>query len=368
MSVCKLPKNKWTKDGRKWSFVVWYQDLEGNRKQYRSKNFFTKKEAMYQERLFIEKVSFKDSSPSQITFKELFSSYLNYEKERVKSSTMKAYNSRIKYLSSIESIKVNQFNIKHFTLWHKKMQEFNISNDHRNRILKLLKAILNFANKWYNINTTNIYNKMYNFNSSDEVKKEMNFFTYKEFITFISTESDLLYKTFFETLYYCGLRKGEARALTWNDFDKENKSINITKNIVDNIDGKSFIITSPKTKSSIRSLPLPKVLYNDLNKLYNERKKLKSFSNTYFIFGTHIPLSDDLIRKRKNLNCKTANLKQIRMHDFRHSCASLLINNGANITIVAKYLGHTKINETLNTYSHMYKNKLDDIVKLIDNL
>ena len=56
---------------------------------------------------------------------------------------------------------------------------------------------------------------------------------------------------------------------------------------------------------------------------------------------------------------------KFRIHDFRHSCASLLINNGANITMVAKYLGHTKIDETLNTYSHMFKNKLNDIVNTI---
>ena len=57
-----------------------------------------------------------------------------------------------------------------------------------------------------------------------------------------------------------------------------------------------------------------------------------------------------------------------RLDNLRHSCASLLINYGANITIVAKYLGHTKIDETLNTYSHMYKNKLNDIVSTINSL
>ena len=61
-------------------------------------------------------------------------------------------------------------------------------------------------------------------------------------------------------------------------------------------------------------------------------------------------------------------LKQIRLHDFRHSCASLLISRGANITLVGRYLGHTKIDETLNTYSHMFKNKLDDIVGTINRL
>lgn len=61
-----------------------------------------------------------------------------------------------------------------------------------------------------------------------------------------------------------------------------------------------------------------------------------------------------------------AGVKDIRVHDFRHSCASLLIDSGANITLVAKYLGHSKIDETLNTYSHMYQNRLDTIVNIIE--
>ena len=61
-------------------------------------------------------------------------------------------------------------------------------------------------------------------------------------------------------------------------------------------------------------------------------------------------------------------LKIIMIHDFRHSYASLLINNSANITLVAKYFGHTKIEETLNTYSHMFSTALDSVVSVIDSL
>lgn len=61
-----------------------------------------------------------------------------------------------------------------------------------------------------------------------------------------------------------------------------------------------------------------------------------------------------------------ARVKDIRIHDFRHSCASLLIDSSANITLVAKYLGHSKIDKTLNTYSHMYQNRLDTIVNIIE--
>ena len=66
-----------------------------------------------------------------------------------------------------------------------------------------------------------------------------------------------------------------------------------------------------------------------------------------------------------NINLK-AEIKDVRVHDFRNSCASLLIDSGANITLVAKYLGHSKIDETLNTYSHMYQNRLENIVQIIE--
>ena len=71
---------------------------------------------------------------------------------------------------------------------------------------------------------------------------------------------------------------------------------------------------------------------------------------------------------RRTLIANKAGLKSIRLHDFRHSCASLLINNGANVTLVAKFLGHTKIEETINTYSHMFSTALDNVVSIIDNL
>ena len=93
-----------------------------------------------------------------------------------------------------------------------------------------------------------------------------------------------------------------------------------------------------------------------------------NYKDSWFVFGAELPLGDDAIRRRKNRNCKLAKVKQIRTHDFRHSCASLLINNGADITLVAKFLGHSKIDETLNTYAHMFQNKLNNIIGIIDNL
>ena len=74
------------------------------------------------------------------------------------------------------------------------------------------------------------------------------------------------------------------------------------------------------------------------------------------------------LRDRKNKICDLAGVKKIRIHDFRHSCASLLISKGANVTLVAKYLGHSKIEETLNTYSHMFESDLNNLINTINKI
>lgn len=68
------------------------------------------------------------------------------------------------------------------------------------------------------------------------------------------------------------------------------------------------------------------------------------------------------------MNCKLANIKQIRLRVFRQSFTSLLVINSTNVKLVAKYLGYTKIEETLNTYSHMFSTALDSVVSVIDSL
>lgn len=100
----------------------------------------------------------------------------------------------------------------------------------------------------------------------------------------------------------------------------------------------------------------------------NEAKKTPGFNDNFFVAGDVLPVCSNTLTNYKNINCKLANVKQIRLHDFRHSCASLLVNKDANVQVVAKYLGHTKIEETLNTYTHLFNSALNEVVNLIDKL
>ena len=361
-------KKKITKDGRSWYFRVPYVDISGKRIQHMSGKYFTKKEAQQAEREFL--ASIKDKSDNtNMKFKDLYLAFYEYQKDKVKDTTFKTYYDRVPFLECLDNIKLEDFNINHFEMWRKIINSKDLATSYKNDILKFLKAILNFGTKYYNFNFTSVYNKMTNFNNPNEMPKDMDFYTYDEFKKLISYETDLKYICLFETLYYCGLRNGEMRGLTWEDIDFYKKTIRINKQIPTRYSSKSWKFTTTKTKSSSRTLLMCNRLCEDLLKLYNDVSQHSNFKSTWFVFGqADIPIVADNPNERQKMLCKKSNVKKIRIHDFRHSCASLLINNGANVTIVAKYLGHTKVEETLNTYTHMFESSLNSVVDIINKI
>ena len=365
MAVFKQEK---TKDGRCWFFMIRYTDLLGNRKQKKSQKFLTKKEAQDAERAFLIKLE-KGETISDMTFKELYDAFFEFKQKKVKKTTLRTYIYRYPYFEMLFNIKVQDFSISHFELWKEKMYEFDLTNATRNDIFKLLKAMFNFGETYYNINTSAFYKKMTGFTDPNEIKKEMKYFTYSQFQEFLEQENDFKFKCIFEVLYYCGLRRGELRGLTWDNINFERKTLSVNKQVVTvGMKNTPDVVTSPKTKSSIRTIPMPDVLVNDLIELKKQAKKCYGFNLSFYVFGDVYPIGADCIRRHKDINCERAGLEKIRLHDFRHSCASLLINSGANINLVAHYLGHTKIEETLNTYSHLFDSALSNVTSIINNL
>jgi integrase len=205
--------------------------------------------------------------------------------------------------------------------------------------------------------------------NDEDSTREMDFYTIEEFNYFIRNVPDFLYKCLFKTLFYCGLRNGEMRGIRWSRIDWKEKKIKILSQIPTKYSSRKFKETTLKTRTSKRILPIANDLYDDLKKLYEETKqKYSNFDDEWFVFGDILPMVADNPHLYQERVCKNIKLRVIRIHDFRHSCASLLINSGANVTIVAKYLGHAKIDETLNTYSHIFDNKMDEIVDTINKL
>ena len=112
-------------------------------------------------------------------------------------------------------------------------------------------------------------------------------------------------------------------------------------------------------------------MINDLKEYYNELSKYKNFNLEFYVFGNDFgirPLAYKQAQRRKGEIAIKAGVKEIRLHDFRHSCASLLVNSGAPITVVSKFMGHSNTTETLKTYSHMFNGALNQTMDVINNL
>lgn len=333
------------------------------------KSLLQKKEAQDAEREFLNTVDRHEYNPTDMTWKQLYKEFYEYKKDKVKLTTMRTYRQRDKYFKMLNNIKLSELNVTHYQKWRSYIQKQDLAIKAKNGFHKLFKEILNYAMRWHNCNFNSMYLKMEKFSDPNALPKEMEFYTWKEFQQFINVEDEIKYIALFETLYFCGLRRGELRGLTWENIDLEEKVLSVRKNVV-NEDGDSdyLHLTTPKTRTSVRDIPMPDRLVEHLKEHKENEKKKYGFNKNWFVFGDVNPIHPDILRKRKVKNAQESGVKEIRIHDFRHSCASLLINNGATIMIVAKYLGHAKIDETLNTYAHLFKNKLDEVVIKLNEL
>lgn len=170
---------------------------------------------------------------------------------------------------------------------------------------------------------------------------------------------------------FYGLRRSEAVGLRWSAIDFENNTLTIRHTVTScNLSGKRVQIArdTTKTKSSMRTLPLIPA-FKDL--LLEKREKQeeyrrvcgRSYDKRYLDYicvdemGTLI--SPDYLTASFPKLLKKNNLRHIRYHDLRHSCASLLLANGVPMKQIQEWLGHSDIATTSNVYAHLdYNSKL----------
>lgn len=157
-----------------------------------------------------------------------------------------------------------------------------------------------------------------------------------------------------------GLRRGEALALRWEDIDLESGTLRVSHTL-QNLHGGGWTLAEPKSRNSRRTLGLPKfalAAIRDHRKRQLEEKILAGpqWQDHGFVFTTPAgtPLDGQNFYRRcfKPLLIK-AGLPDIRFHDLRHSCASLLLAQGVSPRVIMETLGHSQISLTMNTYSHV---------------
>ena len=200
--------------------------------------------------------------------------------------------------------------------------------------------------------------------------KHFNNLELKQFLSYLEEANLAIYRNIYEITLYkfllaTGCRINEALALHWSDIDLNNATVNITKTL--NHLGE---INSPKSEASYRTIDIdPQTI--EVLKVYQKRQrqeawKLGRTETVVFSDFIHKYPNNKTLSTRLNTRFKHAGVPNIGFHGFRHTHASLLLNSGIPYKELQHRLGHSTLAMTMDTYSHLSKEKVKTAVSFYE--
>lgn len=351
------------KDEERNTFYVktYYTDYTGARKQKMKRGFKLQRDAKEWERIFLEKQSAQPSMP----FLALSELYLEDKEVHTKKITYETKKNRIDtwILPYFNSQPINEISAPDIRKWQATLKESKNTNGaplaagYMQNLVMELSSMFNFAVRFYglSVNPCHIAG-----NTIGKKTKSINFWTKEEFDSFIATfDKATPYYVAFLMLYYCGMRIGELEALTFDDVDTVNNTITINKTY-HLINGKG-IVTPPKTQKANRKITIPPFLSTVIKEyathIYAPTPDMRLFTASHSTYA-----------RQMEEHTKQANIRRIRLHDIRHSHASLLIEMGFSALLVSERLGHENVSTTLNIYSHLFPSKQIEVAQRLEKL
>ena len=335
----------------RWNARFTIKLINNESKRIFKRGFKSKKEALeYEKNMILD-----NNLGSNISFEKIVQKYLEFKKMRVKESTFLNLKSIFKNITFFNNFILSEITPKIITDFQNEL-----IRTYKPSTVKIINTNLRMLFTWC-VRYRNLANNPFDMAErlKLETSKEINIITVDEFNQIVEQVNNEDMKLMFKLLFWTGLRIGEARALKIDDIDFNNKTISVNKNYV-KIHGKENL-TSPKTKSSKRILKIDDKLVQDIKDYLD---KALYIIDDDFIFR-HQKTSYTI--KFKNIALKVLG-KDLRIHDLRHSHASFLINNGVDVLLISKRLGHSNIAMTLNVYSHLYPSKENEAIELINKL
>lgn len=339
-----------------WYCSFYYTDWQGNRKKKKKEGFKLQREAKEYEKNFIEQYS----GSCDMLFKNFVDIYLKDCKTRLKPTTYLIKESVIndKIIPYFNDIPLNSITPANIRQWQNTLMNSDkqYSPTYLKGLNSQLSAIFNFAVKYYNLNANpaRLCGGMGQRNA-----ESMQFWTLEEFNQFIKSIDDITVKTMFQLLFWTGIRSGEMLALTLNDFNFDEMTLSINKNYARV--NRTDITLTPKTtkgKRVITIMPFIKTMIDDyIGQQYDYAPSERLF-----------PVTKDFLTRSLIRGCKKSGVKKIRVHDLRHSHASMLIELGYSPLLISERLGHENIETTLRTYSHLYPNKQKDLAEQLQTI
>jgi integrase len=340
-----------------WYCAFRYKDWTGTSRQHKKRGFAKKSEAQEYERNFLKKLS----GSCDMAFGSMVELYMEDCKSRLRPTTYegKKYLIDSKILPTFKDLPVNAITAATVRKWQNELldNEAEYAPTYLKTINNQLSAIFNYAKRYYGlpVNPAAVAGSIGKKNA-----EAMQFWTKDEFQLFAAAVSDKpAAYAIFNTLFWTGMRSGELLALTLDDVDFTAKTVSITKSYA-RINSED-VISPPKTPKSRRVITVPDFLL-DILEDYAGRLVDYEPSERLFEYTKHF-LQNEMAR-----GCKKSGVKKIRVHDVRHSHASLLIELGFSPLLISERLGHENVETTLEIYAHLYPDKHGEVSSKLNEL
>ena len=370
-----MPSYEQNKDSKLWS--VRFREIgdDGLQHQKRLSGFKTKRAAQlgYEDYVIEQQKKAQEKpapavdekpDPDEMPFSELAELYLKYVSNRTRESSMETLRSKFntRILSFFGDRPLSSIHPADILSWVDSMQ--SCSDTYIKELFGRIASMYRYGAKYHKV--TDIMLDV-DRPRKRKRKKEMQFWSLEEFETFIDHVDHITYRPFFCTLYFTGCRRGECLALMWKDIDLNARTIRISKSATNKTKGAPYKITDPKNDSSHRTIPIPSYLCDELSE-YKRTLPDEHQAPTAFAFGGSRPLPTTSIGNAFSKAISKSGVKPIRVHDLRHSCASLMISRGVSIVAVSKHLGHATVKQTLETYTHLLPDDQAQMISIMENL
>lgn len=300
-----------------------------------------------------------------LIFSDFVDVYLSDMKNRWKPSTAYKKESmiRARLIPSFGKCRLNAITPVDIRRWQADMIDAKTekgkpySRSYIRQLQAELACIFNYAVKFYSL-PENPCTKAGTVSISGDHK--MQFWTVDEFTRFIEAlDGRPAAHTAFMLLYYTGIREGELLALTPADINLSSRTMSISKTY--QRIRREDVITSPKTSRSNRVVTLPESLCSCIEEYLGAQGPFDPCERIF-------PYTKDYLYREMKRGCEASGVKRIRIHDLRHSHASLLVEMGFSPLLIAERLGHEKVQTTMNIYSHLYPNKQGEVAAQLNGV
>lgn len=348
----------------KWYAKFRYHDYTGRTIQKKKEGFDKRSDAQKWEMDFIAQHEGKEN----ISFSDAYKKYMTDCEKRLKVLSVQEKQRMLKYYKPLHNIPISEITPAMIREWQ---NEYLLRTDQKtgkmalavgtiHHINTMLSTFFGWCKRFYNISRNPVQDAgaLSHKSIAEKATNIKQIWQKKDFEKYISTLKRADLRLIVSIMFWTGLRRGEALGLRVKDIDLKNGIIKVRQN---RLPGER--LDTPKTKSSIRDVTIPDLLKGELGMYIKHIYKAEA--NT-LIFEHLLP---DTLSNLFAYNLrKCPGVPQIRLHDLRHSHASMLINAGFSPDVIADRLGHKNASMVLQIYGHMYPQKRAEVKNALDEI